>query len=257
MAYHGKNGNAVFTTAVVNLQNWNLNAIGETAEASAMGDAWQKHLAGLTDFNASAEGLSKKALDTIAIIGSGASLALTMDGAASPSFSGTAILTAITETVSYENNGTISYSFEGNDATGLVYAPTGGTAALGSTDAFHGKQCNTEWDESAMADVREWSISIECATANSTAAHATLRGRTRLAGINGATATIITLASGDFQCAVGAEELIELHRTATIADGYYSGTAICTGAEEGVNRDGEEIVTYNFQFTGTVELKVT
>ncbi|RKY06705.1 MAG: hypothetical protein DRP56_06945 [Planctomycetota bacterium] len=254
MAYHGKNGNAVFSAALVNLQNWSLNAIGETADATAMGDTWGIHLPGLTDFNASSEGLSKKALDTIALIGSGASLALTMDGVSSPSFSGTAILTALTETVNYENNGTISYSFEGNDAAGLVYAATGGVAASGSANAFHGKTCNADFN-GAITDVREWSISLSCPTANTTAAHATNKGRTRLAGVNGATASLVTLASGDFQCAVGDSQTLALHRTATAADGYYDGTAICTGAEEGVNRDGEEIVTYTFLYTDTVTLE--
>jgi len=258
--YHGKAGNVDFDTGVevVNLQSWSLNAIGETTDASAMADAWAIHLAGLTDFTATCEGLSKKALDTTVIIGTDASLDLQVDSTDGPHFEANAILASLTETVNYENHGIISYSFEGNDVAGIVFSATGGTAATGSTDAFHGKIMKAEHGAgpTEFTSIREWTITLTCSTADTTAAHATNAGRTRLAGILSATATVTCVAGAAEQVAKGTVGNLILWRTQTVGDGKYSGSSICTGGTSSVDRDGTSLRTYTFVYTSTVDLAV-
>lgn len=258
--YHGKAGNVDFGDEIVNLQSWTLNAIGETAEATAMADTWQEHLPGLTDFTATVEGLSKKAVDTTALIGNDASLDLQQDSTDGPHFEANAILVSLTETVNYENNGTISYSFEGNDEEGLSFTSSGGTAAAGTADAFHGKTMKAEYGvtPSEFTSIREWSITLIASTADTTAAHATNTGRTRLPGVFGATATVTTVAlSSGPEVDEGVSGALNLARTQTLGDGEYQGTAICTLHETSVDRNGVELITYSFIYTGEVDLKVT
>lgn len=260
MAYHGKNANLELASSdIVNLQSWGLQPIGDVADVSAMGDDWLKNLEGLVDFTASAEGISDKALDTVALLGSGGSLNLSLtDGG--PALSGGALVVSIAETVNHESEGTISYGFEGNDAAGLVYAAAGGNAPAGSNDPFHGKTLDAKFNDGALTQFtcpREWSINLVCSTADSSCAHATNRGRTRIAGIKSGTATVICLAEGDREVEEGDVLTdLQLHRTRTLADGYYTGAAKCTGAEFGVDRDGVDIITYTFQFHDTVDLAV-
>lgn len=256
MAYHGKDGCLVVNSEIVNLTAWSLSAEAQAVDASAMGDDWAVFLSGLTDFNGSAEGLSQKALDTCALIGAEDADANFTIADGGPSLAGGLIITGITETVNYEGNGTISYTFEGNDAAGLVYAATGGDTPSGSTNAFHGKTCKCTADTVTFESVREWSVSLVCSTVESTAAHATNTGRTRLAGIKSATATLITIDQGDLEIDPGtAITALEMFRSATVGDGNYTGEAICTGAELGTDKDGVAIVTYTFTYTGTVSIE--
>ena len=255
--YHGKIGNIDFGVAagapIQNLQTWSLTTIADTAESSSMGDTWQDFNSGLTDFNATAEGLSQKALDTVALIGSGhADVDFTLNQGG-PAFTGGAILSSLTETVNIEGNGTISYTIEGNDEAGLSYNATGGSTPGGNSDTFHGKQLHASAG-GAITNPTEWSITLTAATADSTAAHASNTGRTRLAGFKGATATITAKADLGTEVVNGASVAMVLGRTATIGDGQYTGTAICTGYEFGVDANDVEIVTYSFVFETAVVL---
>lgn len=257
MAYHGKNGNVKFTTALVNIGNWSASTSADIDDATAMGDEWAEHLIGHTDFSATAEGKSKKELDTPALIGSTGTLSLVFEGAAStggPHLSGAAILTSLTETVDHEATATLSYSFEGNSAAGLVYSATGGDLATGVADAFHGKACSANFN-GAIANVRGWSVTMSCTTDETTIAGQT--GKTRLAGQNTAEATLTCLADGAPQITYGDQQTLNLNRTATPADGYYEGTATCTGAEPGTDKDGVATISFSFQFTGEVQIKTT
>lgn len=254
--YHGKTGNAVFSSALVNLQSWTCSVSNEVSQVAAMGDTWEKVVAGRHDFTVSADGKSKKALDTVAILGTGASLVLSI-AASGPNLTGTAILNSISESVAYDGEGTLSYGFEANDPAGLIYAGTGGAAATGSADAFHGKNLSAYWLAGLLTDPRGWSLSMKAETVISSIAHATDEGTSRLAGIKSAEATVVCLLNGDFQCAKGASGTLKLNRTATAADGYYTGTAICTGAELGVDRSGVDIVTYKFTYNGAITLAVS
>ncbi len=255
--YHGKIGNIDFGVAagapIANLQTWSLTTIADTAESTSMGDIWQDHNAGLTDFNATAEGLSQIALDTVGIIGSEhADVDFTINEGG-PAFVGGAIMTSITETVNIEGNGTISYTMEGDDAAGLVYNATGGSTPGGNSNSFHGKQLHASAG-GAITNPTEWSVTLTAAIADSTAAHASNTGRTKMVGTKGATATITAKADLGTEVVSGASVAMVLGRTATIGDGQYTGTAICTGYEFGVDRNDVEIITYSFIFTTAVVL---
>ena len=256
MAYHGKNGCLVIGSEIVNLTSWTLNAEAQAEDATAMGDAWAIFLAGLTDFNGSAEGLSKKALDTCALIGASEAAGEFTIAEGGPSLAGGMIITGITETVSYDANGTISYTIEGNDADGLLYAAAGGDTPSGSSNAFHGKKLSCIADAVTFDSPREWSVSLACSTAESTAAHATNTGRTRLAGVKSATATLVTVSGGDYEIDPGtAITALKFYREGgTLTSGYYTGAAICTGAEAGLDKDGVGIMTYTFTYTDTVAI---
>jgi hypothetical protein len=253
--YHGKTGLIDFGVAagapLQNIQTWTLTTIADTAESSSMGDLWQDFNAGLTDFNATAECLSQAGLDTVALLGSGQAdvhFSYVLDG---PNFVGGALISGITETASIDGNIAISYTIEGNDVDGLTYAATGGLAPSGNSNTLHGKQLHATAGVS-ITNPTEWSISMTAATADSTAAHATNTGRTRLAGLNGATATITAKADAGTEVAIGATVAMILGRSATIGDGQYTGTAICTGYELGVDVNDVDIITYSFVFTTAV-----
>jgi hypothetical protein len=260
MAYHGKKGNLVYDGVnIANLQSYSLTRIGETADATAMGDTWDKFNAGLTDFNATAEGLSQVALDTTALIGGGGPAEFSFQDAG---VNGTAavIITGITETAVVDDNISISYSFEGNDTAGIVTATTGEAAATASTNTIHGKQLNGTWGvtPTAFADVVGWTVTMSCPVSDATAAHATNCGRVKLAGTNNATATVTILTPAtDLVILEGVSGALNLFRSATATDGRYEGTAICTGSETGVDRTGTETTTMSFIYTGEVDLVIT
>ncbi len=251
--YHGKLGIIDFGVAagapLVNLQSWTLTTVADLAESTAMGDSWGAHLAGLTDFNATAEGQSQIALDTVALLGSGQAdveFGLTSGG---PDLTGGAIITGITETVSIEGNGTLSWTIEGNDAAGLQYNATGGGTAAGNSNPFHGKELHATAAGVSITNPTEWSMIMVADVADSTAAHASNTGRTKLVGIKRATCTIIAKADLGPEIDEGDSGAMILGRTATIGDGQYTGTAVCTGVEFGVDVNDVEIVTYSLTFT--------
>lgn len=253
--YHGKTGNVNFDDGnIIHLQNWSVNSIGETVEQTGMGDSFAVHDEGLLDFNGTADGLSQKALDTVALLGTEGDCEFIWETAGA-TLEGNAILTGITETVSHEGNGTIAYTFEGSDETGLVIGTTG-VAPTATSDSFHGKECNAD-SGGPIEGVRGWTVALSVSVADATAAHDTNRGRTKLAGIISGTATLVTISDGTYQITPGAAAVtLKLNRTATPADGFYEGSAICTGAEPGIDKDGVGIMTYSFIYTGTIDLKV-
>lgn len=117
---------------------------------------------------------------------------------------------------------------------------------------FHGKGSNAYWEETAVSQLTGWSCSMACDTAESTVNAAATTGKTRVAGFKGGTCSITTLLEGDNVIDEGAEGTIQLHRTGTASDKGYRGEAICTGVEVGVDMNGVETTTYNFQWTGAV-----
>ena len=257
MAYHGKSANIVYAAGnIANLQSYTLTRIGETADATAMADTWDVFNAGLTDFNATAEGLSQVALDTTELIGSGGATEFSFQ-AAGVNSTAAVIVTGITETAVVDDNISISYSFEGNATAGLVTATTGGVAATASTNSIHGKQLNGTYGETptAFVDMVGWTVTMSCPVSDATAAHATNRGRVKLAGTKNATATVTILTPAtDLVVLEGISGALNLHRSATNTDGRYEGTAICTGSETGVDRTGTETTTMSFIYTGEVDL---
>ncbi len=123
---------------------------------------------------------------------------------------------------------------------------------------FHGKLANAEWDSTDIAQVVSWSFTATSATADSTVRHDTSSGRTRLAGLNAATATVTAKATGDFLPAAGAASaVLILERSTTGGDLGFIGSATCVGATQTVGVDGVDEVTYEFQYTGAVTDAVT
>jgi len=256
MAYHGKIGNANFNSGnLVNLQNWSASVTADTEEATSMGGAWQHHLIGYTDFSVSAEGKSRTGLVTTNLLGVNASLRLSLaadEGAGGPNLEGNAICTEISENVPYDGIATISYQFAGNDAAGLAYTATGGVevAAANELKAFMGKAATVYIDTDPMTNLRGWTVSLSCSAEEDTVAGAA--GKTRMVGVKGGTASVDTLADGDYQLDVGDVNIMKFNRTGTTSDGYYEGTALCTGIEVGLDRSGIGVYTYSFVFVAAV-----
>lgn len=270
MAYHGKNGNIEFagtaTANIANLKSYTLSRVGETADATAMGDTWDVFDAGLTDFTASAEGLSQVSLDTTALLGDVGVAEFSMQTGGVNQTAGV-IVTGITETAVVDDDITISYSLEGSDADGFTAATTGGTAPTNSTNTIHGKHIKAAWGtglttDTDFIDITGWTITMSCPVSDATSAGAVpippaTKGRVKLAGTNTATATITLLTPAtDLAVIEGTTVALDLFRSQTITDGRYEGIAICTGSETGVDRTGTEVTTISFIYTGVVDLVV-
>jgi len=261
--YHGKTGNLLIAAApILHLTGWSINVIGETAPSTAMGDTWEGALGGMYDFNGSADGLSKKALDTTGLIGDTGAFELVPGSNAvpeQPKITGTGILTGVTETVNYEAEGRLSYAFEGNDIDGLAWAATAGTAPSASADTFHGKTCKALAEAVNFDQIREWTLALTCGTADCSHAHATTWGRQRLPGFKGASATITCVYPGGAAPVIVpglSTPALHLYRTATAADGHFTGIAFCQGYDLGTDKDGCPIITYKFLYSGAVTFAV-
>ena len=81
---------------------------------------WKTFEKGLIDAVATVDGNGRTTRDTIAQIGAEAALECYID--ATNKFGFNAICTSITETANKDDIGRISYSFEMDDAAGMVYA---------------------------------------------------------------------------------------------------------------------------------------
>ncbi|KKM71976.1 hypothetical protein LCGC14_1425130 [marine sediment metagenome] len=117
---------------------------------------------------------------------------------------------------------------------------------------FHGKGSAAVWEISTLAQVTEWSCTIIADTAESTVMHATSYGKTREVGFKGGTATVTCKLGGDLVITEGDTATLELWRISTTAGKGYTGQAICTGVDVGVDMNDIEVVTYSFQFTSTI-----
>ena len=261
MALHGKNATlSVDGGEIVNLENYTLTRVGETAEVTSMGDTWAAILAGLTDFNATAEGQSQIGLDTTALLGSGGN-AIFSTASTGTGYTGGTIISGITETAVVDDSIKISYTFEGNDTAGLIYGAGTAEAASGSSDTIHGKSIDVEQKvtdtDVSFVDIQGWSITMSVPVHDATVAHASNKGRTKIAGIPTATATVTTLSQTDDYVVENGDTLVGLklwRAEVTAATGYYTGAAICTGVDPGFSTTGVETTTYSFVYTGVVDL---
>ena len=260
MSIHGKNATlSVAAGEIVNLESYTLTRVGETAEVTSMGDTWAKFIAGLTDFNATAEGQSQIALDTVALLASGGSTIFSTANSGA-GYTGSAIISGITETAVIDDSIKLSYTFEGNDAAGLVYGAATGEAASGSSSTIHGKSIDAEYSTgNSFTDIIGWTITMTVPVHDASVAHASSNGRLKLTGIPTATATVTVLTpTADFQVLPGgtAAQLNLWRADSTAGTGYYTGAAICTGIEPGFSTTGVETTTYSFVYNGTVTLAV-
>ena len=131
---------------------------------------------------------------------------------------------------------------------------------MAAGDPIHGKVGGAVFGAVTFAAVRSWTIDLTCDAAETTAMHATNDGKTRVAGILRGTATVTCLytAGATVQVDIQATDAtLKLQRTAaTVGDGYYTGTAKCTGWDITADVTDVEMITYSFIFTGTVDLSV-
>ncbi len=109
----------------------------------------------------------------------------------------------------------------------------------------------------ALVNVIEWSYTLTCATAESTATHASNTGKTREAGFTGGIATVTCHLAGDAAIDEGAVGQLQLLRDATDASKGLFGGVLCIGVDVGVDKDGIETITYTFQLTGILTGTVT
>jgi len=122
--FHGKTATVVFTGGagtITAVTGWSLSASADVAESTVMQSSgfWQAFEVGFDDATATIDGNARKTRDTVAQIGSEASLELYIDDTYYFSFN--ALCTGITETASKDDIGKISYSFEMDDAAGVQY----------------------------------------------------------------------------------------------------------------------------------------
>ena len=116
-AVHGKagtcttGGGAELTT----VQSWTINFVGETADITGMGSSWTSSIDGITDFTVAVEALAQTAVDIPADLGESQTLTLEIVGGGTEEFVCDAVLTSVTETVSIDDVGRLSMTFEGND----------------------------------------------------------------------------------------------------------------------------------------------
>lgn len=117
--FHGKTAKIDFGGVVESTIAWSLTATADVVESTAMGDTWQTFELGFNDCSMTFEGNGRTARDAVAQIGSEASCKMYIN--ATYYFGCNAICTSLTETASKDDIGKISYSFEMDDAAGMVY----------------------------------------------------------------------------------------------------------------------------------------
>jgi len=131
-----------------------------------------------------------------------------------------------------------------------------------ANEIFDDKAIGAKFSTTELAGVIAWTFDGSAELADSTVAHATNLGRTRVAGLKTATATVTTLFTADaapqvlITTPVTAATLLLKRHTATNAHGYYSGSAKCTSHSYGANLDGLETITYHFQYVAVVTIAV-
>ena len=118
---------------------------------------------------------------------------------------------------------------------------------------FHGIQGSATYNSVAIDNVIRIKITFSAREAETTAMHASNRGKTRNIGQKGATAEVEAYATGDLQATIGGTaQTLLLKRTATVADGQYSGSAICEAIDDSMDRYGNATVIYRFRFTDSI-----
>ena len=119
--FHGKTAkiDGVGLTPIPTTLGWTLTTSADVAESTDMGDTWQLFKVGFDDAVATVEGNARTTVDYTALIGNNSTLKLYIDDTNYLSF--TAICTGVTETASKDDIGKVSFSFEMDDALGVVY----------------------------------------------------------------------------------------------------------------------------------------
>ena len=118
--YHGSSAKSYFNSAdIFKPQSWSLETSSDTASSDAQGETWKAFEEGLEDFTATVEGLAETTVDYTSTLAVNSALRLYIDD--TNYLSATAICTSITETASINDVGKVTYSFEGDDTSGIAY----------------------------------------------------------------------------------------------------------------------------------------
>jgi len=119
--FHGKAAKVTIgVTPLEMVTGWNMQLSADVAESSYMGLSWKTFEVGQEDGSASVSGNAATERGTIAQLGVSAALKLYVD--ATHYFSLTSICTGVSESVSKDDIGKISYTFKRNQSTDIVYA---------------------------------------------------------------------------------------------------------------------------------------
>ena len=142
--FHGKEGQVRWDTTgganeneIEHITNWTVTATADTAEATAMGDTYKSRTVGFQDWTATATGYVDTAGLDVPLATGGteaigeetpAELELYFDAVGAPGavalLYGTAICTDISINTDADSNPTVTYTFQGQDTSGLTYATT-------------------------------------------------------------------------------------------------------------------------------------
>lgn len=115
--FHGKGGKVSNIPFAV---SWALTIAADIAEASILDSDWKTSEVGQEAASATVEGNAVTERDTVAQLGAAfAPLNLYLDS--TRYFSLTCLCTSITETVSKDDIGKLSYTFERNQSTDIIY----------------------------------------------------------------------------------------------------------------------------------------
>lgn len=113
--YHGKAASFKIGAATVeSTLGWTANVTADTAETTAMGDAWKTHETGFIDATVTLEGFARTDRGTVAQVGATAHAVVmyTKTPVTSEFFTLTNVIcTSITESVEANDVGKISYTF--------------------------------------------------------------------------------------------------------------------------------------------------
>ena len=117
---HGNAGSLTFTSLTAGLKSWTLTWDGEVHDITDFADgSVRTFLAGLTTWTATAEG-NYDAANTVAP-GDSATLTL-LTAAATPNYSGTAIVTNVTVSTVVDDVVSASFSFQGSGTLTPAYS---------------------------------------------------------------------------------------------------------------------------------------
>ncbi len=142
--FHGKEGEVRWDTTgganekeIEHITNWTATVTADVAEATAMGDTYKSRTVGFQDWTATATGYVDTAGLDVPLATGGteaigentpAELELYFDSVGGAGnvklLYGTAICTDIAASVDADGNPTVTYSFQGQDTSGLTWATT-------------------------------------------------------------------------------------------------------------------------------------
>ncbi len=117
-SFHGKSGTVAFAgQPVLNVIDFSVDAIADTAEATAMTDDWKSYKAGFKDWTATVTcNLDSAGEDPSLSADLGASATVALDTVTGKSYGGTAICIGVGVSQDKDDVVKVTYAFQGNGA---------------------------------------------------------------------------------------------------------------------------------------------